>query len=205
MNDEHSINMEFYRIAIEARDLELRLFWQRSLFFAGFIAATFIGYYTVITAQSSAPKFLVPALLVLGVLFSLVWSLANRGSKYWYESWEFKVDYCEKLLGAHFFSSWVRPKKKYWLYQSRLYSVSKLAIYISDLVFFAWLLLLINHFGQEWLNSFLAYQVPLALVAIVVLVYQLLFKTRTDVPTGTSAELSTGCSKTTSPSAEPQR
>ena len=43
-----NFDIEFFKLAIQARDLELRLFWQRSLFFGSFIAAIFIGYYTLL-------------------------------------------------------------------------------------------------------------------------------------------------------------
>ena len=36
-------NLEAYKIAIETRNFEIKLFWQRSLFFAVFISVIFLG------------------------------------------------------------------------------------------------------------------------------------------------------------------
>jgi len=136
--------LEFFKIAIETRNLELKLFWQRSIFFAGFIAAIFIGYYSIKadSMPGSSVEMVRAILLILGALFSLAWCLANRGSKYWYESWEVKVSKAEKELGAEFFDEWIKPQDKFFLYRARLYSVSKLTIFLSDLVFIAWLSLI---------------------------------------------------------------
>ena len=69
-----------YEFACKARELELTLFWQRSLFFWGFIAASFVAFAQL--RQSVGQSCLVAT---FGFVCSFVWTLANRGSKFWYE------------------------------------------------------------------------------------------------------------------------
>jgi hypothetical protein len=179
---------EYYKLAIEARNLELRLFWQRSLFFAGFIAAIFIAYYTLhdrpSAATDSGHDFFELLLLILGTFFSLAWSLGNRGSKYWYESWETKIDKCEEILQVGFFHDWSQRQPKFWLYRARLYSVSKIATYLSDLVVLAWLVLLGQHFDLTSIIQFGEYKVTITLagLVIIILLVLLFWGTRTNVP-----------------------
>lgn len=180
----NKIDIEFFKLAIQARDLELKLFWQRSLFFGSFIAAIFIGYYTLLSSSCNDDSFFLRSILVVvGVLFSLAWSLANRGSKYWYESWEQKVNKCEKELKKNLFREWIKPQEKCWVYQARLYSVSKIAIFLSDLVVMAWLFMLVYHFKREVLLSLSCGCFFLISVLIVsTLLFLLFVGTRTSVP-----------------------
>ena len=114
-----------FEVAIDTRKFEIELFWKRSLFFWGFIAAAFIGYGTLV--QAKAPEL---ALMIgcFGLVCSVAWTLANRGSKYWQEAWEQKVEREEhNALGEPFFSmvEAVQEWKGAWL-RARRYSVSKL-------------------------------------------------------------------------------
>jgi hypothetical protein len=179
-----SLAPDFFKIAIDTRNLELKLFWQRSIFFAGFIAAIFIGYYSTKagTTPGSNVEILQALLLILGAFFSLAWCLANRGSKYWYESWEKKVSQAEEILGAEFFDEWIKPEQKSLLYTARLYSVSKLAIFLSDLVFLAWIVLISIHFATEPAQWFTEWRVSLLIIPLALILWLLLVKTRTTVP-----------------------
>jgi hypothetical protein len=73
-----------FNTAVEARKLELQLFWTRSLFFWGFIAVTFAAYGQL---PDKSP-YLSEIAACFGLVCSVAWSLSNRGSKFWYESWE---------------------------------------------------------------------------------------------------------------------
>jgi hypothetical protein len=81
-----------FEVALQARQLEISLFWQRSLFFWGFISAGFIAI--------SALKEQLPTLSLLvsgfGLVCSVSWALVSRGSKYWQEQWESKIEEIEK-------------------------------------------------------------------------------------------------------------
>ena len=123
------------QMAADARRLEIGLFWQRSLFFWGFIAAAFVG---LAASVGDHPRL---ALLIscFGLVCSACWSLANRGSKYWHEAWEQKVHREQEAIGGPLFSK-IEPTqdKGPWL-SARRYSVSKLVVLLSDYVCLVWL------------------------------------------------------------------
>lgn len=129
-----------YRIAIDTRNFEIGLFWRRSIFFWGFIGAAFVAYAAFHNARSDV-SFVIAG---FGVICSLAWTLLNRGSKYWQEAWEQKVSRFEKKLGWKLFR---KPEKIIhkgpWL-SGEKYSVSKLAIVLSDYVLVLWVCLLVS-------------------------------------------------------------
>lgn len=141
-------NVEAYKIAIATRNFEIDLYWKRSLFFWGFIATAALGYGSSILAEPAKqnPGF---ALLIacFGLICSVCWSLVNRGSKYWQEHWERKVtDFEEKLGSLELFRAEDKldDSKSYWL-GARKYSVSRIAIALSDFSVLLWLGLIVNH------------------------------------------------------------
>jgi hypothetical protein len=127
-------------IAMSNRNFEIDLFWRRSLFFWGFIAAAFVGYAALVKEN---PR-LGCLLATLGLVSSTVWSLGNRGSKYWQEAWEQKVGRAELPVIGPLHQS-VEPLKQggQWL-QARRFSVTKLTIALSDYITFTWLVILVG-------------------------------------------------------------
>ncbi len=126
-------------MALEGRHFEISLFWQRSLFFWGFNAAALVAAGS--PAVSSRPDF---ALVVrcFGFICALTWVLANRGSKYWHEAWERKVQREElSVVGPLYGQLEPLRRKGRWL-SARRYSVSRLAMALADYVFCLWLALL---------------------------------------------------------------
>lgn len=176
--------LEAYKIAIDTRNLEIKLFWQRSLFFAAFVSAIFVGY-----SSTEVNPLLKLILSSLGFLLSFAWALANRGSKYWYESWETKIDEIEKDYDFKLFGPWKKPqdKGKFFLYKARPYSVSKIAIYVTDIILISWLFLLFQEaisffpfllqIESHGCAAFVVY-VTFLLIAI----YLLISKTKTTIP-----------------------
>ncbi len=129
-----------YEFSLETRKLEINLFWQRSLFFWGFIAASFIAFASLINNS----KTLSVIIACFGFICSMVWTLANRGSKRWQENWESKVISLEKSLKIDLFSKEEPMQiKKPMILSAKKYSVSKLAIALSDFVVFMWFVLII--------------------------------------------------------------
>ena len=142
--------------ASDTRKFEIDLFWKRSLFFWGFIAAAFTGY-------ALATKMLALALACFGLVCSVVWTLGNRGSKYWQEAWEAKVERIEDALPQFTVSAnpvqpprnslSIQPlfrtreppdtSKGPWL-RGRRFSVSKLTIALSDFTSLVWLGLVVR-------------------------------------------------------------
>jgi len=114
--------------ASEFRRFEIEHFWQRSLFFWGPLILAFGGYATVF---DKAPKGAL-AIACFGTVCSVIWTLQNRGNKYWQEAWESKVQLMERdVLGTNLFSNKEPPQPSAWL-SSRRYSPSRLAIILSD-------------------------------------------------------------------------
>lgn len=68
--------------ATDVRKFEIERFWNRSLFFWGFITTALVAYGAA-TKDYPELQFLASC---YGFLCSLAWSLQNRGSKYWHES-----------------------------------------------------------------------------------------------------------------------
>ncbi|EKZ9002379.1 hypothetical protein ACTWWB_004262 [Vibrio fluvialis] len=139
-------NYEAYKISIETRNFEIDLYWKRSLFFWGFIATAALGYGSSLLAEKPNHNL---ALLIacFGFICSLCWSLVNRGSKYWQEHWEKQVTEFEKHIGdVDLFRAEDKldSSKSCWL-GARKYSVSRIAIALSDFSVLIWLGLIANH------------------------------------------------------------
>ncbi len=137
-----------FDVAVQIRNFEINLFWKRSLFFWGFIASAFVGYAALSKYQSD----LSVIVACFGMVCSFAWTLVNRGSKYWQESWETKVEKYEAvLIGALFAEEEaVQSHKGFWL-GARKYSVSKLATALSDYVFVLWFIIVVKDFINRYL------------------------------------------------------
>jgi len=128
-----------YEFACRAREVELDLFWKRSLFFWGFIGAAFVAFATL--RSNLALSVLIAS---FGFVCSFVWTLANRGSKFWYENWERKVEKSEMDFTGPWFAVPESPKPDLRWLRARRFSVSKLAIALSDYVAALWFVLLLS-------------------------------------------------------------
>ncbi|HET9181453.1 MAG TPA: hypothetical protein VFP59_04920 [Candidatus Angelobacter sp.] len=132
-------NTKRFNAALQTRQFEIDLVWKRSLFFWGFIAAAFVA---IAALKTGAPGL---SLLVssFGLICSLAWTLANRGSKYWQEQWESKLEKSEiDVIGKFFGKRERRQRKGFW--GGYPFSVSRLATLVSDFVFIVWLLIFIR-------------------------------------------------------------
>ena len=107
--------------ALATRQFEIDLFWRRALFFWGFIAAALVALATL-KGQDQVLSLLVSG---FGMVCSLAWTLANRGSKYWQEQWESKIEAVEDQITGPLFKEEVPPQKKgRWLSERDTLSVS---------------------------------------------------------------------------------
>jgi hypothetical protein len=141
-------------LASEMRKFEIGLLWQRSLFFWGFIGASFIAY-----AQFREMEEINFAAIIggFGLVCSAAWTLQNRGSKYWQEAWEQKVQAVETdVLGIPLFSN-PEPREEKGFWGAKRFSVSGLLIALSDFSTLIWLVLLaatlVKGFQQENLGE----------------------------------------------------
>jgi hypothetical protein len=120
-------------LASEVRNSEIERFWQRSLFFWGFIAAALVAYGTT----GGQPRLQVLA-GCYGFLCALAWTLQNRGSRYWTQSWQQKVELVERdVLGTDLFANKEPVIGTGWL-SSRRFSSSRLVMALSDITCVVW-------------------------------------------------------------------
>jgi hypothetical protein len=132
--------------AIRAREFEIDLFWKRSLFFAGFLATAFAG---VIATHGKNPRMAV-VVASFGAVCACTWTLANRGSKFWYESWEKKLQAAERPVTGPLFGQIDTPKSEGWWLSARRYSVSRLAVGLSDFTLIVWIVVLTHEVIGLW-------------------------------------------------------
>lgn len=86
-------------IALETRKLEIELYWKRANYFWLIVAGIFVGYFSYVSSSTYRPLF---ALLLagLGLIVSMAFYLANRGSKFWQVNWEQHVSLLSSRLYA---------------------------------------------------------------------------------------------------------
>lgn len=168
-----------YDACVQALQFELDLFWKRSLFFWGFIGVAFIAF-----AAAKDQLGLQAAIASFGFVCSMVWTLANRGGKFWFENWEQKLVKAESALTGNLYGNpeiqgW-KPGDNlrllecvgWWAFKARRYSPSRLAIALSDYVFFLWSCLLasrvylINSPPSPWYSVELRNKVALIFVVL---------------------------------------
>jgi hypothetical protein len=133
LNDNEKDSRRF-DAALQTRQFEIDLFWKRSLFFWGFIAAAFVAVSTL-----KDEHMLVLLVSGFGLVCSFAWTLVNRGSKYWQEQWEAKVEDVENKVTCPLFKKREAEQDKGWWLRGRRYSVTRLTIAVSDYIFFVWL------------------------------------------------------------------
>jgi hypothetical protein len=128
---------DILKYAADVRKFKIEKFWQRSLFFWGFIAAAFVAYAALYAKDDLLTLFIA----CFGLVCSFAWTLQNRGGKYWQEAWEQKVESVEvAVLGAPLFSNPERRKRK-GLWGASRFSVSRLTIALSDFTVIVWMAL----------------------------------------------------------------
>jgi hypothetical protein len=143
--DQKKLILEY---ATEVRKFEIERFWQRSLFFWGFISVALIAY-TQSLGKDETPFFIA----CFGLICAVAWTLQNRGSKYWQEAWEAKVRSVEyEVLGAHLFEN-REPIKRKGFWGARTFSVSRLTIALSDFTVLIWIALGLRAFPPAHLRA----------------------------------------------------
>ena len=117
--------------AHEIRQFEIRLYWQRSLFFWGFILAllTSLGLILAAEEQIELIKLMSIGIALLGFFTTCAWYYVEKGSKAWMANWELHIDYLEDDITGklHKTTLWLDGK------QDDFFSASK----ITQTVIFA--------------------------------------------------------------------
>ena len=119
--------------AHEIRQFEIRLYWQRSLFFWGFLVVLFTGLFFLIGTKQefsildkteqefsildkTEQKVLIRenellfsvslfVLCCLGLLVSFAWLYIHKGSRTWQKNWEHHIDLLEDMITGNLYKS----------------------------------------------------------------------------------------------------
>lgn len=132
------------KLALDIRKFEIELYWKRATYFWAFIAAAFVGYFALQGRPDTGSSFSMIVVACLGLIFSVTWVLANRGSKYWQLNWERHVDVLEdEVTGPLYKTTLTRPPLKWWKVTDPYpFSVTKLNQLASAFVVAVWVCLL---------------------------------------------------------------
>lgn len=137
---------EICKIALEERRAEIELYWKRTTYYWAFIAAAFAAYALVFTKEKPTEQsYLMLAIIsVCGIVFSIGWFLANRGSKYWQENWEDHVGLLITRAYGPIFKILKYPKgSSMFGIKAYPFSVSKINQITSGFMVVVWISLLL--------------------------------------------------------------
>ncbi|MGN7514383.1 MAG: RipA family octameric membrane protein [Allomuricauda sp.] len=128
--------------AYELRDFEITHYWKRAQYFWGFLAVIYAGFFAILISANKGDKIDFEYLLIIcsiGCVFSYAWYLVNRGSKRWQEHWENVINDLESKLNIPLYS--IKPKVQSSLFNAGNFSVSRINISVSLIIFISWILL----------------------------------------------------------------
>jgi hypothetical protein len=136
--------------ALDIRKFEIGLYWRRATYVWTLIAATFAGYFAVLSAEHMEDKrFNAYVIASVGFVFSVAWLLTNRGSKYWQENWESHVDMLEDTIAGPLYKTVLQRADlgrglKGSIIGPAAYSVSQINQWVSAFTIFIWTVLIWN-------------------------------------------------------------
>ncbi len=87
-------NRDLYKIALETRNFEISLFWQRSNYFLVLNMGLAFGFFKL--TEKNSPYLIL--ISIIGLIASFFWYKVNLGSKFWQIRWEEKLNKIEKKL-----------------------------------------------------------------------------------------------------------
>lgn len=102
MNDNSNpTKFDLYKIALDTRNMEIGLFWQRSNYFLVLNTAAAVGFFFKTSNQYQL------LIGIFGLCIAILWFGVNLGSKFWQSRWEHRLHEAEKSLGieVNFFSA----------------------------------------------------------------------------------------------------
>lgn len=151
---DRQLRAEALKCALDIRKFEIELYWKRATYFWTLIAATFAGYFVLVSAKNAHPGLIFLASCI-GVVLSTAWYLVNRGSKFWQENWERHVDILEdEIMGPLYKTTISTNNFCFWEFWSGYpYSVSKLNQLVSLFVAVIWLGLAVHAFPHKFVDT----------------------------------------------------
>ncbi len=139
------------KYAHEIRQFEIRLYWQRSLFFWGFIVVLFGGFFLLLDAwgkllmENSATqevlviKAIFIGITIVGFLITYAWLFVERGSSTWQENWENHIDYLEDDITGRLHKTVIGEPNDF-------FSIKKVHRTVIGIICFFWFFLGISSF-----------------------------------------------------------
>ena len=119
--------------AWDTRNFEIELYWKRALYFWGFIALAFAGYF------SSNGRLISLSIACAGLFFSIAWFLVNKASKFWQENWESHIDFLESSLEGQLYKTVIKNKSSVLNpLQGHHFSVSKINQLANLFIIIVW-------------------------------------------------------------------
>ena len=139
-----SIKEKAFDRAHDIRKFEIELYWKRTTYFWAFIAASFAGYFAILTSKEFPYQeqylFLIES---IGFIFSLGWYFVNRASKHWQLNWEKIINSLESDITGNLMKTHIENNNSFWnLTLSYHFSVSRINQIISLFITIIWLFLM---------------------------------------------------------------
>jgi hypothetical protein len=123
--------------AHEIRQFEIRLYWQRSLFFWGFDVAFYVAFIAILPSENAKDLTLISlAIAFMGLCTTIIWFFIAKGSKSWVENFELHIDMLEDGITGKFHKTILGKINGF-------YSVSKIQADFIILVGMLWFVLLV--------------------------------------------------------------
>ena len=139
---------EALKNALDIRKFEIEMYWKRTAYFWAITALVIAGYFILLKNNNDFPEtnFLTFLISSIGVVFSFVWYLVNRGSKYWQRNWELHVDMLEDKVYGPLYKLNINPTQfNFWnLTDAYRVSVSRLNQLLSLFITIFWIYLFIS-------------------------------------------------------------
>lgn len=141
-----SVKERAFERAHDIRKFEIELYWKRTTYFWAFIAASFAGYFAILTSKELPNKdqylFLIES---IGFIFSLGWFFVNRASKHWQLNWEKVIDSLEDEITGSLMKTHIVNHNRFWqLTLSYRFSVSRINQIISIFITVIWIILMVS-------------------------------------------------------------
>ncbi len=143
-----SILQKAYEKAWDARKFEIDNYWKRATYFWAFQAASFTGYFAILSSSSynQIPKKnreTLYSIISMGFITAMAWALINIGSKFWQRHWEKHIDMLEDKISGPLY------KTVYAYKSTKTFSVSKINDIISRFFAFIWVLLALKYYNDN--------------------------------------------------------
>ena len=143
---------EVFKQILDIRKFEIELYWKRTSFFWTIIGAIVAGYFLAFSKLDSSTNSLkiLFSLANLGLVFSIGWYFANRGSKYWQLNWEKHLDTIEDDIIGPLYKTTISRKyygstKQFFKLVSPFpFSVSKINQVLNLVLIGFWILIIVD-------------------------------------------------------------